>query len=564
MTSANDPHPNLEQLTAFDLGQLGPEEWSAVAAHVAACAECCARLEALPEDTLVSLLRSTADLARSRQPDTGDYTASEGSLSEPRADQPVPPELANHPRYRVCGVIGSGGMGTVYKAEHLLMGRTVALKVIHPNLTGNRAAVERFPREVKAAARLSHPNIVTAYDAEQAGELHFLVMEYVEGKTLDQVAAEGPVPVDRACDWVRQAALGLQHAHARGMVHRDIKPHNMLLVSGGVVSGEQSPGGDHPTHPPLTTHHSLTIKILDFGLARFASTTVPGEGLTPFGVVVGTPDYMAPEQALQPQHADIRSDIYSLGCTLYHLLAGRPPFSGGTPLQKLMAHQEQEPVPLRSHRQDIPEGLEVVLRRMMAKDPARRYQTPAEVTAALTPFARGQVEDAQTAEIVVGHPTPDRRWRRIVLAGGLLAVVVMVAGLVWALTRNGGQEEDTGGKPVRVIGGEKWGPFNRAAISDDGRFGLSANEDFTVGLWDLEEGKELCRLQGHEHSILGLAFSRDGKRALSGGRDEVVCFWDLERRKLIKKLHEHTSWARGVTFTLDHERGLSAGNDARV
>src|SRR5262249_35722892 len=309
---------------------------------------CCARLEALPEDTLVSLLRSTADLARSRQPDTGDYTASEGSLSEPRADQPVPPELANHPRYRVCGVIGSGGMGTVYKAEHLLMGRTVALKVIHPNLTGNRAAVERFPREVKAAARLSHPNIVTAYDAEQAGELHFLVMEYVEGKTLDQVAAEGPVPVDRACDWVRQAALGLQHAHERGMVHRDIKPHNMLLVSGGGVRGEQPPGGDHPTPPPLTTHHSRTIKILDFGLARFASTTVPGEGLTPFGVVVGTPDYMAPEQALQPQHADIRSDIYSLGCTLYHLLAGPPPVSGGTPLQKTMAPPRPGPSPPRS------------------------------------------------------------------------------------------------------------------------------------------------------------------------------------------------------------------------
>src|SRR5439155_4825674 len=156
---------------------------------------------------------------------------------------------------------------------------------------------------------------------------------------------------------------------------------------------------------------------LDFGLARLTSMTVPGEGLTPFGVVVGTPDYMAPEQAMTPQQADIRADVYSLGCTLYHLLTGRPPFAGGTPLQKLMAHQEQEPVPLHSHRDDIPDGLAAIVRRMLAKDPARRYQTPAEVAAALSPFTRGDTE-GQTAEIIV--PAARGRSRRAVLAGGLL------------------------------------------------------------------------------------------------------------------------------------------------
>src|SRR5947207_5840873 len=197
---------------------------------------------------------------------------------------------ANDPRYRLLGVIGSGGMGTVYKAEHLLMGRTVALKVIHRNLTDNPAAIERFPREVRAAARLSHPNIVTAYDADQASGLHFLVMEYVEGKTLDRVLAEqGPVPVTLACDWIRQVALGLRHAHERGMVHRDIKPHNLMLTTANPV-----PGG--PAVP--------VVKVMDFGLARLAHEGASEAGLTAENALIGTADYIAPEQVQDAHHAD--------------------------------------------------------------------------------------------------------------------------------------------------------------------------------------------------------------------------------------------------------------------
>src|SRR5260370_12048175 len=238
-------------------------------------------------------------------------------------------------------------MGAVVKAEHRLMERGVALKIIRKDLMDRPAALERFPQEVRAAARLVHPHIVTAYDADQAGDVHFLVMEYVEGKSLDGVLGqEGPLPVDQACDWIRQAALGLQHAWEQGMVHRDIKPGNLLLTPGGQV------------------------KILDFGLARFANEATSAAGLTPEGSMIGTPDYMAPEQADAAANADIRADIYSLGCTLYHLLAGHPPLPDGSPLHKLLFHQTRQPTILTELRGDWPAALAQAVRGRPPQDPA--------------------------------------------------------------------------------------------------------------------------------------------------------------------------------------------------
>ena len=211
-------------------------------------------------------------------------------------------------------------MGAVYRAEHRLMDRPVALKVIRGDLLGNEAMVERFRREVKSAARLaSHPNIVAAYDAEQAGETHMLVMEFIEGTDLARlVDRRGPLPVGEACEYARQAALGLQHAFEDGMVHRDIKPQNLMRTTRGQV------------------------KILDFGLARFASEVTSQAGMTAEGMVLGSADYIAPEQIDDPHAADIRADLYSLGCTLYFLLSGRPPFPDGSLIQKLLAHSEKD------------------------------------------------------------------------------------------------------------------------------------------------------------------------------------------------------------------------------
>ena len=318
----------------------------------------------------------------------------------------IPAALREHPRYEILGRLGSGGMGTVYKARHRLMERLVALKVINPALVGWPEAVRRFRQEIRLAARLSHPNIVTAYDAEQAGDTHFLVMEFVEGIALDRVvAAQGPLSIERACDYVRQAAHGLQHAHEGGMVHRDIKPHNLILTPADAVS---SGGG--------------LVKILDFGLARFASEVPltrtesappavaepvdPQSGdadsdsslaptrLRPAGAEsgsvdtgMGTPDYLAPEEGENANRADIRGDIYSLGCTLYYLLAGQVPFPGGTPVEKLRAHRERTPWPLPELRGDVPATVAHVVERMMARDPEQRYQTPSEAARALAPFA---------------------------------------------------------------------------------------------------------------------------------------------------------------------------------
>ena len=240
----------------------------------------------------------------------------------------VPPELVDHPRYRnIVRLLGQGGMGAVYLAEHRVMERPVALKVMRGELLRNDAAVDRFRREVRTAAQLSHPNIVTAYDAEQVGALHFLVMEYVEGVDLaKRLTQEGPLPVAEACSHLRHAALGLQYAFEKGMIHRDIKPHNLILA--------KSEAGERFGR----------VKILDFGLARFSNAASSGQ--TASGVILGTVDFMAPEQADNARTVDIRADIYSLGCSLYFLLAGRVPFPEGTLLQKMLAQMEKAPEPL--------------------------------------------------------------------------------------------------------------------------------------------------------------------------------------------------------------------------
>ncbi len=392
-----------------------------------------------------------------------------GPAAVPAAD-PVPPALAGHPRYRVLGLLGAGGMGAVYKAEHLRMERLVALKVISPALTGRPEMVERFHREVKAAARLAHPNIVTAYDADQAGDTHFLVMEYVEGTSLDQkVRQGGPLPVAEACEYARQCALGLQHAFERNMAHRDVKPHNLMLTPDGQV------------------------KVLDFGLARFVqeATTAragpaPAPGvtagpaaaaLTETGTLMGTADFIAPEQATDPAQADVRADVYSLGCTLYYLLAGHPPFPEGTALDKLTAHCERAPTPLTELRRDVPPALARVVERMMAKAPARRYQAPAEVAEALTPFV-----------------APPRRTRRLLaLATALCALALLGGAILWAWAGRRPSTGPTAPAPERVARTRR--PAQGEGVPAKYREAITRGLDFLVrqqrgdGHWEAAGGQ---------------------------------------------------------------------------
>jgi serine/threonine-protein kinase len=294
--------------------------------------------------------------------------------------------------YVILDRIGEGGVSQVFKAWHTGKNCVVALKVIREELLSNPEAFARFQREMHAVARLSHPNIVSSVDSDMVGETNYFAMEYVEGTDLGKlVQLTGALKIPIACDYVRQAALGLQHAHEHGLVHRDIKPPNLFLT-GATLPAMQPAGrlasGGSGSVPAVTGKGE--IKILDMGLARLREAHVPrGEqivALTQEGTMMGTPDYLAPEQARNAKAADIRSDIYSLGCTFYFLLTGGPPFPGNSVMQKLFQHQKQEPKPIESVRSNVPPGLSAILQKMMAKQPADRYQTPGDIAKALEPF----------------------------------------------------------------------------------------------------------------------------------------------------------------------------------
>jgi serine/threonine-protein kinase len=272
--------------------------------------------------------------------------------------------------------IGSGGMGQVFKAWHRHLDRFVALKIIRKDKADNTETVRRFQREIEVAARLSHPNIVSAYDAGEAHGSRYIAFEYVEGIDLAKLVKEqGPLPIAQACDFLRQAALGLQHAYERGFVHRDIKPSNLLLSD---AHGEdQSAFG--------------VVKILDMGLARLQGPVGSGEELTQFQATLGTPDYISPEQARDARAADIRSDLYSLGCTFYYLLTGKVPYPEAAPMEKLLKHWMDNPVPVEERRPEVAPAVADILRKLMAKRPEDRYQAPVEVVAALAAVSEPEV-----------------------------------------------------------------------------------------------------------------------------------------------------------------------------
>jgi len=264
-------------------------------------------------------------------------------------------------KYKVLDHLGTGGMGSVFLCEHRHMRRRVAVKILPPD-PSDPTHVQRIRREAEAVAMLDHPNIVRAFDLDREGGLHFLVMEYIDGASLQYlVDSRGRPAVERAVNYVAQAALGLQHAHHNGLVHRDVKPSNLMLDWAG------------------------TVKLLDLGLARFARTPDNLTQSADSKTVLGTADYLAPEQA-RSSSVDGRADIYALGAVAYFMLTGKTPFDGGSVAQKLIRHQTEVPGLVTSLRPDVPEGLAAVVARMLDKDPARRPQTANRVIAELRPW----------------------------------------------------------------------------------------------------------------------------------------------------------------------------------
>ncbi len=360
-------HPSDQILQAYGLGKLDESASGSIHAHLEDCPDCRNRVEKLSPDSFLHGLQD----AGARPPKvevslTDGLSMLDAGAAMPPAASTMPPGLADHPDYEILCELGRGGMGVVYKAHNKLMGRLEVLKVVGGHLVRKPAVLERFLREIRSAARLHHPNIVTAYSAMRLGESLVLAMEYVDGRDLSWIVkARGPMPVANACSYVHQAALGLQHAHEHGMVHRDIKPANLMLARSG---------------------NRAIVKVLDFGLAKLTSEGQNDGALTREGQMLGTPDYIAPEQIRNAQSADIRADIYSLGITLYYLLNGAPPFTGPNLWDVYQAHFSMEASPLNLARPDVPVELAALVAKMMAKDPDRRFQEPKEVAEALKPF----------------------------------------------------------------------------------------------------------------------------------------------------------------------------------
>jgi WD40 repeat protein len=415
------------------------------------------------------------------------------------------------PGYEVLDILGRGGMGVVYEARQLSLDRLVALKVLEVKPDSDQDSLKRIQLEARVMARLAHPHIVTVYDAGQVGNQFYFAMEYVDGIDLHRLIEQsGPLPVAQACEYMRQAALGLQHAHEHGLIHRDIKPSNLIVTE--------------PVGAP-----GSVLKVLDLGLARITETVEPtpvGGPLTHCGAFMGTPDFIAPEQANDARTADARSDLYSLGCTFYFVLTGQPPFAGATPLAKLMQHQLHDPPPPESLRPDIPPAVSALIRRLMAKRPVDRFATAAELAVAIARMQSGH--SPETVSI--------RRSPKPVSRGGLVR---------------------------RLMGHADW--VKCVAFAPDGSAIASGGLDGTLRLWPVGRSEEGWTSKEHGDSpVLCLAFSPVGRWLVTGGQDKVLCLWDLSARRIHWRATGHTGNINAVAFSRDGQRILSASHDGTL
>ena len=385
-------HPTDPTLQDYGLGKLDDTSAESVCKHLASCPDCERRVAELSSDEFLGRLQNARVKSDKSAAGWSPFGVSStesacGAVVPPPPVDTLPPELVDHADYEIVREIGRGGMGVVYLARNKLMGRLEVLKVVGGQLIERPGVRDRFLREVQSAAKLQHRNIVSAYSAVRLGESIVLAMEYIDGEDLAKmVKSRGPLPVVHACYFIYQAALGLQHAHERGMVHRDIKPANLIFATEGKKG---------------------VVKVLDFGLAKVTSEGQADSGLTREGQMLGTPDYIAPEQIRDAQSADIRADIYSLGCTFYYLLTGGPPFRGEHLWDLYQAHFSMDASPLNLVRPEVPVELAAVVAKMMAKEPRRRFQTPGEVAQALTPFFKkgsAPVKGATTEISQAGEP----------------------------------------------------------------------------------------------------------------------------------------------------------------
>lgn len=484
--------------------------------------------------------RASADQLRANGPAAGDvHGPSSTSLpitgtfdpsGTPAGEEEVPKALGE---YELLGPLGVGGVGKVYKARHRKLGKLVALKLLHSHAHPSPEALARFLREMRVAGGLDHPNVVEAHDAGEQAGVAYLVMRLVEGTDLARLVRDrGPLPVAEACDLARQAALGLQHLHERGLVHRDVKPSNLMRTPEGVV------------------------KVLDLGLARWRQEVAPGHDVTGAGRFMGTPDYLAPEQARSAAEADVRADLYGLGSTLFYLLTGRAPFAHyGDGRRKLEAHQAEAPPDLRSLRPEVPAGLAELVSRLLAKRPEDRPQTPAAVAAALAELAEGH-RSVDSSSLAPPVAAPDGgAGRRPWLALGVLGSVVAL-GLGGLLLGRGRPEQ---GVPPGDQGSANRAPAKVQVVSLNVQHFANVNGQFdqprgVLGKdsYATRQGDSVtveARLSQPAYAYL-LAFRPDGIAEVCFPEDED------EPPPLTDRPRYPSAASRGVNYGLDEGAGL--------
>jgi WD40 repeat protein/serine/threonine protein kinase len=534
-------------------GNISDADQAAVVAHLDECSGCQQSLEAIasPDSSFaVTLLEQAAykapeassaywpALKNAEQALTHDAatprSSTEISLAflEPPSDGSHLGTLAN---FTIVRIIGRGGMGIVLHAVDTCLQRDVAIKILDPELSKDELAVTRFCRESRAAASISHENVVAVHQVEEdeAKNIPFLVMELITGESLEtKLQREGRLSLPEIVRIGMQTAAGLAAAHEKGLIHRDIKPGNILLEQSG-----------------------LRVKLTDFGLARAAEDV----RLTRSGLVAGTPLYMSPEQA-SGDELDARSDLFSLGVVLYELAAGEPPFNGKTPLAVLKQVTEGKPVPLKERNPDLPDWFVQMVDHLLAKKPEDRFQSARELANTLEHFW-ALLKSSQ--KLVCPKKKIPGPWKTITLgvAAGLLTLLLGTAAVYFFVP---GRERGDDKVPaaLHVFKGNA-GPLWSMAITKDGNNLAMGNDDGTVKFWDIATEKVLWTLSAHQAPVWTLALSPDGDYLATGSDDGKAIIWDMKTRNEFRSL-TNTGGVRAVAFDSTGKKLITGGRNGAV
>jgi hypothetical protein len=548
-TACPDPH----RLEGLLWGSLTTDEQAALTEHVGTCAACQHTLERLAAGPTV------ADFAKveSGKPasDSAYWKARaqlEVEITRPGTSQtPRKPEvvldflsasddkshLGRLDQFAILGVIGHGGMGIVLRGFDTYLERDVAVKVLNPAMANDEVARERFCRESRTAASVTHENVVAVHHVaqEESSHLPYLVMQLIDGEALDQRLERDRLSLKDIVGIGAQVAAGLAAAHEKGLIHRDVKPANVLLERG-----------------------TNRVKLTDFGLARAADDV----HLTGTGLVAGTPLYMAPEQA-RGEELDARADLFSLGVLLYELCTGQTPFEAPTALAILKKLTDEPHRPVRELNPDTPEWLADVIDRLLAKSPKDRFQSASEV-AALLDFQWSAMKTSSDV-VAVCPKRRAQRLRQILIALGALAVGVLATSVVLLVWLGRGQRNLSGGTsepPLAVLrggGGTIWG----VGFSPGDRTLAMAMEEGKIKLWNVETGTVKATLSDHRGMVWTATFSDDGKYLVTSGDDNSARIWDLATNKTVKTLLSPAA-VRGALFDRDAKRVFTGDRQGNI